>query len=86
MSKPLYLFVDVSLLLDVHVFTGNIGFGLVKIVITHIIFNSVVREELFVFRSKLCSERLVVRKNECRLVILLNYISHRESLSRASHS
>ena len=62
------LVVDGGFLFDVDVAGGDVGFGLVVIVIADEIFDGVVGEERFEFVIKLRGERLVVREHERRAV------------------
>lgn len=48
--------------------------------------HSVVRKKVLEFRSKLCSQSLIVRNYKRRLLEMLDHIRHGERLSRSSRS
>ena len=64
--EPLDLLVDRGVLLDVDVALGDVGFGLVVVVIADEVADGVVREELLELGVELGGERLVVRHHQRR--------------------
>ena len=69
--------------LNVCVGGGQVGLRLVIVVIGHIIFYRVVREETLHLFIKLRGERLVVAEDEGRAVYVVYDVGHGEGLSRA---
>ncbi len=80
------LVIDGQVLLDVGVCAGNIGFGLVIVVVTHIVLHSIVREELLHLAVELGGQRLVMAQNQCGLAALRNHVGHSEGLSASGHA
>ena len=72
------LVVDRRFLLDVNVAGGNVGFGLVIVVIRDEVFDRVVREERLELVIELRRQSLVVRHNQRRTVQLLDDLGHGE--------
>ena len=62
---------------------GNVGLGLVIIVVADEIFDGVLREERLEFVIELRGERLVVREDDRGAIELLDHLGHREGLARA---
>ena len=58
-AHPVDLFVDLGFLLDIGVGPGDIGLGLVVVVVADEVFDGVVGEEALEFAVKLRGERLV---------------------------
>ena len=73
----------VGFLLDVNVAGGNVGFGLVVVVIGDEVLDRVVREERLELVIELRRQRLVVRQDQRRAVHLLDDLGHRVGLARA---
>ena len=84
--KPLDLFVNGRILLDVGVGARDVGFRLVVIEVADEIFDRVAWEELFELGVKLRRQRLVVRDDERRPVELADDVGDRECLARAGHA
>src|SRR5256885_15479544 len=61
MAHLVDLFVPGAVLLDVHVASGDIGLGLVVVVVRDEVLDGVLREELLELAIELGGERLVVR-------------------------
>ncbi len=80
------LIVDRRFLLDVNVARGNVGFGLVVVVIGDEILDRVVREERLELVIELRRQRLVVRQDQRRAVQVLDDLGHREGLARAGNA
>jgi hypothetical protein len=78
--------VDRAVLLDVEVARGDVGLGLVVVVVADEVLDRVVREELAEFRVELRGERLVGRQHERRPAGLRDDVRHREGLARAGHA
>ena len=77
------LVVDRGFLLDVNVAGGNVGFGLVIVVIRYEVLDRVVREEGLELVIELRRQRLVVGQDQRRPVHLLDDLGHGERLARA---
>ena len=77
------LFVNQCILFDIGVRGGDVGLGLIVIVVTHEEFDRIVREEFLEFAVELGSQCLVVRDDECGFLHLLDHIGHGEGFSRA---
>ena len=82
-AEPLDLLVDRGVLLDVDVALGDVGFGLVVVVIADEVADGVVREELLELAVELGGERLVVRHHQRGPVHPGDDVGHRERLARA---
>ena len=82
-AELVQLLVDGGFLLDVEVAGGNVGFGLVVVVVGNEVFDGVVGEELLELVEELGGERLVVRENERGAVEVLDHLRHGEGLARA---
>ena len=82
-AEPLDLLVDRGVLLDVDVALGDVGFGLVVVVIADEVADGVVGEELLELAVELGRERLVVRHHQRRLAHPGDDVGHRERLARA---
>ena len=82
-AEPLDLLVDRGVLLDVDVALGDVGFGLVVVVIADEVADGVVREELLELAVELGGERLVVRHDQRGPPVLGDHVGHRERLARA---
>ena len=65
---------------------GQVGFGLVIVVIGYVIFHCVVREESLELAVELCRQRLVVAQYERRLVNVGYDVGNGECLSGAGHA
>ena len=77
------LIVDGGVLGDVGIRGGDVGFGLVVVIVGDKVFNRIVREELFEFTIQLRCECLIMGNDQCRLVQLRYHICHRKCLSRS---
>ena len=84
--KPLDLLVDRGVLLDVDVALGDVGLGLVIVVIADEVADRVVREELVELGVELGRQGLVVRHDQRRLAVLGNHVGHGERLARSGHA
>ncbi len=80
------LLVDRGFLLDVEVPGGNVGFGLVVVVITYKIFDRIAGKELLELVVKLGGQGFIVRQDQRRAVGLLNDLGHGEGLARPGHA
>ena len=65
---------------------GNIGFGLIIIIIRNKILDRVFREELFEFRIELCGESLIMRHNQRGHLQLLDNGCNGKRLARAGRA
>ena len=77
------LVVDAGVLLDVGVGGGNVGLGLVVVVVGDEVADRVVREQALELVVELGGERLVGRDHQRRLVHVGDHVGHREGLARA---
>ena len=77
------LVVDGGFLLDVEVAGGDVGFGLVVVVVTDEVFDRVVGEELLELVEELRGERLVMGEDERGAVELGDDLGHGEGLAGA---
>ena len=77
------LVVDGGFFVDVNVGGGNVGFGLVKIVVADEIFDGVFREKRFELVIKLRGERFVVRQDQRGAVGSFDELGHREGFAGA---
>ena len=75
------LLVNSQILFDVGVCCGDVGLGLVIVIVADEVLNEVVREEFLEFTVKLCCERFVVTQYERRALRLSDDVRHRERLS-----
>jgi hypothetical protein len=78
--------IDQGVLLDIRVGRGDIGLGLIIVIITDEKFDGVLRKEFLEFSVELGSQGLVMRNNHGGLLDFLNHIGHGEGLSRTGHS
>ncbi len=75
--------VDLAVLLDIGVAAGDIGFGLVVVVVADEILDGVVREEAFHFPVELRGQRFVRRQDQRRPLRLFDQLGHGERLAGA---
>ena len=73
--------IDGGVLFDVDVAGGNVGFGLVIVVVADEVFHRGIGEERLELVVKLGGKRLVVRQDERRTVDRLDHLGHREGLA-----
>ncbi len=78
--------VDGGFFFDVDVGGGNVGFGLVKIIVADEIFDRVFGEEAFELVIELRGEGFVVRQNKGRPIGLLDHLGHGKSFSGAGNA
>ena len=83
MAHPVYLLVDGRILLDERVGLGDIGFGLVIVVIGDEILDIAFREKGFHLAVELRGECLVMRHDERRALRLLDDMRHGEGFARS---
>ena len=79
-AEAVDLVVDGRVLLDVGVAGGDVGLGLVVVVIGHEVFHGVLGKELLELRVELGREGLVVRKDQGPLAQVLDDVGHGEGL------
>ena len=79
-------FVDGGFFFDVDVAGGNVGFGLIVIVVADEVLDGVRREIAFEFLIQLRGQRLVVRQHQGRAIGGLDHFGHGEGLARAGDS
>ena len=77
--------VDLQVFFYVFVGGGNVGFGLIIVVVRHKIVHRVFGEKGFEFTIELGGKRFVVRQNERRFFRTLNNVRHSERLAGARH-
>ncbi len=85
-AQPLDLLVDVGLFLDVKVVARHIRFRLIIVVVAHVVFDRVAREELLELGVKLRRERLVVGEDQRRALSLLDDLGDGEGLAGAGRA
>ena len=87
-GKPqlVYFVVDGEVLFYIGVRRGQVGFGLVIVVIGYVIFHCVIREESLELAVELCRQRLVMAQYERRLVDVGYDVGNGECLSGAGHA
>ena len=81
-----YLLVDGQILLYIGVGAGDIGFGLIVVVVAHVVLHGVLGKELLHLSIQLCGQGLVVAQDERGLVDLRYHIGYREGLAASRHS
>ena len=82
-TQPVDLIVGGGVLLDEGVGVGDIGLGLIVVVVADEIFHGVVREEFLEFGTELGGQRLVVGQHQGGLLDLLDDLGHGEGLAGA---
>ena len=80
-AQLVYLVVDGKVFFYISVRRGQIGFGLVIVVVGHIVFHSIVREESFELAVQLGGQRLVVAQYQRWFVDVGNDVGYGECLS-----
>ena len=83
MAHPVDLFVDLAFLLDIGIGPGNIGFGLVIVIVADEILNRVVWEKAFEFSVKLGGQSLVWGENDGGALGFFNHLGHGKGLAGA---
>ena len=86
MAHPVDRLVHRAFLLDIRVRPGDIGFGLVIIVIRDEIFDRIVGKKAREFAIKLRGENLVGRKDQRGPLQFLDHLRHRKCLARAGYA
>ena len=81
MAQLVDLIVDGGVLFNVGVRGGNVGLGLVVVIIGYKVFYCVIREKLLELTIELCCQSLIVRYYQSRLIQPLNDISHGKGLA-----
>ena len=81
MAKPVDVVVPRRVLLDVEIGLGDVGLGLVVVVVGDEVLDRVVGEELAELVAELRGQRLVVGDHERRLADLLDRPRHRRRLA-----
>ena len=85
-SELVEVVVDGQVFLDVRVGRGDVGFGLVVVVVRHVILHRVVGEKAFHLGVELGGQRFVVRKNEGGAPDFGDDVGDGEGLARAGHT
>ena len=80
-TQFLNLLIDSQVLFDVRVRGGDIGLGLIVIVVADEILDQIVREELLEFAVQLRGQRFVMAEHEGRTLGLSNDIGNRKRLA-----
>src|ERR1051326_7092717 len=80
------LVIDAEVFFDVCVGGGNVGFGLVIIIIRNKILHGIFREKLFELPEELRGQCFVVRKDERGFLYFFDHVRDREGLSRARNT
>ena len=75
--------IDRGVFLDVDVALGNVGLGLVIVVIADEVADRVLGKELLELGIELGGQRLVVRHHQSRPAVLGDHVGHGERLARA---
>ena len=82
-SQAVNLFVDGQVFLDIGVGGGQVGLGLVVVVVRHVVLHGIVGEEPLHLLVELGGQRLVVAQDEGGALMLLDDVGHGEGLARA---
>ena len=80
------LFVDSQVLFDVRIGGGNVGFGLIVVVVGNVVFHGIVGEECLELLVELCRQRLVVTKHQGGTTHLGNDVGNGERFARTGHA
>ena len=75
-----------QILLDICVRGGEVGFGLVVVVIRDEILDGILRKEVLEFAVELCREGLVMAQDKGRAVEVRHHVGYGEGLARARHA
>ena len=84
--QSIYVFIDGCIFLYESIRRGNIGLGLIIVVVGDEILDSIAGKELPQFSIQLSGERLVVAHDERRAIDLGNHRGQRHRLSAARHA
>ncbi len=82
-AKPLQLLVDRAVLFDEEILSGQIGFGLIVVIVGDEVFDVIVRKKTFEFAVELRGQCFVVRHNQCGLTRLFDHLCHRIGFAAA---
>jgi len=82
-TQSLQFFVDGGVLLDEQVLPGDVGFGLIVVVVADEVLDMVLGEELFELTVELCREGFVVGHDEGGFLHLLDDPGHGVGLTRS---
>ena len=85
-AQPLNLLVDGQVFLDILVGGGDVGLGLVVVIVADEVVHRVLGEEAFELAVELRRQRLVVRQHQRGAAGARDDIGHRERLARAGHA
>ena len=85
-SQLLDLLVDREILLDIGVRRGQIGLGLIVVVVGNEVLDGIVRKEVLELAIELSCKRFVVAQHECRTVELGNDVGDRKGLARSRNT
>ena len=86
MAQLVYFVVYLQVLFYISIGAGDVGFGLVVVVVRHEKFNAIVGKKLAHFVAELRRQRLVVRENKRRSPDVFDYVSHSKRLAAARHA
>ena len=85
-TQSIYLLVDTQVFINIGIGGGDVGFGLVVVVVRNEILHRVVREERLHLRIQLCRKGLVVAHDKRRAIQLCYHVRHREGLAAARNA
>ena len=85
-TQAVDLLVDAQVLVDIGVGAGDIGLGLIVVVVTDEVLYGVMREEHFHLRVELRRQGLVVAQYQRRTVEPLDHVGHGEGLAASRHA
>ena len=86
MAQAVNLLVDLSVFFDISVGVGDVGLGLVIVIVRNKIVHGGGREKVGVFLGELSGQCFIVRDNECRPSNLSDDIGASKSFARAGHA
>ena len=86
MAQLFDLLIDGTVLLDVGIGRGDVGFRLVVVVVAHKVFHRIFREELLELAAKLGGKSLIVGQHQRGTVDALDDIGHGKGLATAGYA
>jgi len=86
MAQAVDLVVDGAVLFNIGIRAGDIGFGLVVIVVGHEILHRIVREKRPELGAELRRQRFIVGQHQRGAVALGDHVRHSEGLAAAGHT
>ena len=86
MTQAVDLLIDRSILFNIGIRMGDIGFRLIIIVIRNEILHRVIRKEFPKLRAELGSQRFIMSQHQCGTVQLFNDRSHSKGFTGAGNT